>query len=453
MDSVKVAVFIDVPAGSFGIIMKGVAVRIKCGSGDFRCVAFKIVVIDSAAAESVFAYAFYLARNFKVAAEVFAAGKCISADTRHIVAEGNAFYLGNISVPGRKMSFGIIPHLAASGNFNGAVGIQMPGKIAPVLSFSAPAARNYLLRGGMNVVRIGHFIFRVKFLGQKFIISLVIFEVFITFEEIIVFASSCIPRCVDIVIFVTEENNIPCVSFTGFCGISGDDHIVNVTFKGKAIEKGRVSLTYGGLIDQRRIGAVFEQIILIIKVLIIIFHVFADIIINGADLLILGFFLDVKLRKNGFDGRIDLCLLLRSGNVNHLVRESHIIITAGNSPADFAAVTEVIILNICAFVRFASMLNCNSINFTEQRFIIFLRRVFYDDGVGFCFELFAHTLSRFFYGIDVFVNGIDGYFQSVFRKQVCKIVLADNVRIDGVNISDCIAYNVFNIFCIRFFVL
>ena len=138
---------------------------------------------------------------------------------------------------------------------------------------------------------IGGVELRCRVLG----ISLVGLEIILRAEEVSVSESrhAEIPRGVEIVVYAAQLYDVPRVAFS--LGYAADNAAVHAQLKAKTVKQGGKALTHGGIVYHSGVCCVDELVVSRRKTGVVVFHIFADIVVNCADLgVIVGVF-DVKV--------------------------------------------------------------------------------------------------------------------------------------------------------------
>ena len=175
-------------------------------------------------------------------------------------------------------------------------------------------------------------------------------------EEIVIVSQSLIPGgipgSVQIVIVVAQLDDIP--SMATAIADTGDDTAVDVHLQSQAIQQQRIALAHGGFVDHRRIGGVFQSIVVIIQIIIIIYDILAHPVVHLAQLFIVAAF-GVHRGQHRIHRFIQLLFLCGSGVVGHGVGEGRICHAVGDLSADPDSVTGIIPAQSVALLGIAGM--------------------------------------------------------------------------------------------------
>ena len=130
-----------------------------------------------------------------------------------------------------------------------------------------------------RIILVPHRIIAVKRIGFILRITHVTGKVFIAFQKINRLFISRIPRCVQIVIFPAQLDNVPAV----ICSIScaGNETAVNIFLQQQPVQQNRIALTNAGAVYGCRIRRILELVRVIRIVFAVVCHMAAHVGIDG----------------------------------------------------------------------------------------------------------------------------------------------------------------------------
>ena len=136
-------------------------------------------------------------------------------------------------------------------------------------------------------------------------------------QEIPVGMRPVVPGHVDVIVFGAQPDDVPCVPADPLAvvGVAGDEPAVEARFQRHAVKQVGVALADGGPVDQRRVGGMLQRVGVVVQVRVVVFHVAADIVVDGAYLFVSAFAGKVQLSQGGGNGLRHLFFLFDGGYV------------------------------------------------------------------------------------------------------------------------------------------
>ena len=146
---------------------------------------------------------------------------------------------------------------------------------------------------------------------------------------VVVWAQTCIPGGVHIVVFAVQLHNVPGMVgyLSGGGDGAGDAAGIHTQFQHQLIEQHGVACADSGLVDQCGIGGVFESVGIVVQIGIVIADIGAHIVIYALYLLIIGVFPQIQLLQKLVFPVGEGGLLFGSGGVGHLEFVGEIVVT------------------------------------------------------------------------------------------------------------------------------
>ena len=176
---------------------------------------------------------------------------------------------------------------------------------------------------GGDIIGGTHGIFLVEFLGVIFIVTVVVGEGRGALQEITVTGHAGVPGGVGIIIEIFHLDDVPAVgaAVTG----TADETGIHTQLQSQTVQQERITLAYGGAVDQRGVGRKLMQISLIIQMVIIVGDIGADIVVDCLDLLIVRLLVHIQFLQKLFDSAVNRLLFNGGGVVGERVGDVEII--------------------------------------------------------------------------------------------------------------------------------
>ncbi len=133
-----------------------------------------------------------------------------------------------------------------------------------------------------------------------------------TLQEVGIAARAVVPRQVDVIVGVADFHNVPAVGVGvpgAVFGHSADITGVQAGHQRHSVEQRRIPLAHGGAVDQRGVCRVLQGVAVVIQIRIVIGDVITDVIMDGQNLLVVTFAVQVQAFHHRFQFGGQLLLL------------------------------------------------------------------------------------------------------------------------------------------------
>ena len=208
----------------------------------------------------------------------------------------------------------------------------------------------------------------------RLIPAVMIREVVRSLQEALIDGKSRIPGGVQVVIFTIQPGNVP--NMTLSLGIAWDHAAIHTQFQRQPVEQRSITLADSGLIDQRRIGSVFQLVAVVVKIIIIVSNIGGYVVINCLQLGVVILTGHIQLAQQLVNGGIHLSLLGRIGVVGHSKGSgSTQVLTTEGVIAKFHIKTGILPQQIVTFHRISGMGHSAGHNGIDLLLRILLHRV------------------------------------------------------------------------------
>ena len=359
----------------------------------------------------------------------------LAACERRCTDLGNAFindHIGDLAAavqPGQI----IIDHLTVAGNEQGAFIVQLPDQaVADVVGIAALDFRFEVgLAYGIEGVELGGVVFRITEMIGK-----VRGEVHLVLQEIIVVTQFLIPDGipggVGVVVVVAKLDDVPAMA--AVVADAGDDAAVDAQLQRQLVQQDCVALADSCTVDHGCIGGVLQLVVIVLQRVVIVDNVFADVVIHGAEPLV--------VRTIGIHGGqqcihrlLQLRLLFSGGVVGHGICIGHIADTVPDGSADANTVACINPPQSIALIGVAGVSHRSVENILMLGGCIIGSLVVDHDGLLTIHHGLAHLHTGLRKGGGI--HGIRMKLRMGLLAGLYKVILGDNVGIQGVDVGIC----------------
>ena len=250
------------------------------------------------------------------ACRIFTAHECVRADRCDSFAQNDFCDAVDIRIP-RRADIGEIRHSARTCDRERTVFLKVPFHRA------CERARSLCF----HTVRNGrHRIFRIPFICHIFGITKMVGEIFFRAKKItIIRRDTRIPRGIGIIINAVQTNDIPSMVFTIDVALpdTSDITAIHTEFQQKSVKKRRITLA-DRKIQYESIVCAMLVILRLFFMIIVVFDVSANIIVNTSDLFVIALFPKIKLIQKSGNGDIHLRFHFGCGDPCHRIFDPEI---------------------------------------------------------------------------------------------------------------------------------